>query len=119
MSNSRSQTSVWTKVFDYYMPFAMMGDSAAQFEIAEIWRLHYRCKILAYHWYCQSALGGHHKAAMNAACIALTTQPPDYASAIKWSDIAIEGDMEGAKLVRSIVRRHATFAHRHNTNTAM
>ena len=32
---------------------------------------------------------------------------------------AIEGDMEGAKLVRSIVRRHATFAHRHKTNTAI
>lgn len=56
------------------MPFAMMGDSAAQFEIAEIWQLHYKCKILVYHWYCQSALGGHHKAAMNGACILLTTQ---------------------------------------------
>ncbi|NDB67379.1 MAG: hypothetical protein EB015_05105 [Methylocystaceae bacterium] len=48
-----------------------------------------------------------------------TSQLPDYASALKWAGIAIEGDMEGAKMIRSILRRHATFVNRHKTNTAI
>jgi hypothetical protein len=106
MPTSREQKTVWTQVFDYYMPFALMHDSAAQYEIAEIWRHHYQCKTLAYYWYCQSAQGGHHKSAMTAAFMALASQPPDYASALKWADIAIRGDIYGAKLIQAIVRNH-------------
>jgi hypothetical protein len=47
---------------------------------------------------------------MNAAFMALTFQPPDYASALKWAEIAIAGDMEGAKLVHKIVLRGTTCA---------
>jgi TPR repeat protein len=108
-----------TQVFDYYMPFALMGDSAAQYEIAEIWRLHYKCKSLAYYWYCQSARGGHHKAAMAAAFMALASPPPDYASALKWANLAIEGDMVGARLVQSIVRRHAANVQRQKAHPSL
>lgn len=114
-----SQPNMWAQFFDYYMPFALMGDSAAQFEIAEIWRLHYKCKSLAYYWYCQSAQGGHHKAATAAAFMALTSQPPDYAKALKWANLAAEGGMEGARLVQSIVRRHAASTYGQKAQPAL
>jgi TPR repeat protein len=116
---SFAQQNLWTQVFDYYMPFALMGDCAAQFEIAEIWRHRYKCQTLAFYWYCRSAKGGHHKAAMTAAIMSLTAQPPDFSSALKWADIAIKGDIKGAKLVQKLVHRHATSAYRHQIDRAI
>lgn len=101
------------------MPFALVGDSAGQFEIAEIWRHHYKSNTLAYYWYCRAAEGGHHKATMTAAYLALAVQPPDHAGALKWANIAVKGGMEGAKLVQTYVRRHVTEDLRRHTYKAV
>lgn len=96
---------MWSKLIDFYLPYAMKGDAESQFELAEIWLQDLGSATLAAYWYHRAALANHPDAAAQYAFLLLKQSPPNYVDAHYWATRASAWGSKRGTIIADFVRR--------------
>ena len=96
---------MWSKLLDFYLPYAMRGDPESQYEIAEIWLHDLKSVTMATYWYERAARAKHADAAAQYAFLLLKQTPPKHEAAEYWSTRAAMKGSKRGQLIADFVRR--------------